>query len=70
MAFSVRYEVNIHNVYTEKRLGLLGIKTLINYTHQLHIYSHINQFVHVVCFRVLRADQDVRRTQSNEWHVC
>jgi len=30
MAFSVRYEVNIHNVYTEKCLGLLGIKILIN----------------------------------------
>lgn len=31
MVFSVRYEVNIHNVYTEKRLGPLSIKILIKH---------------------------------------
>jgi hypothetical protein len=48
---------------------LLELEPLINVC-QLYIYSQINQFVHVVCYWVLRAAEDVRRTQSNEWNTC
>jgi hypothetical protein len=71
MVFSVRYEVNIHNVYRQKRLGPRSIKTLIKHLSVKYIYCQINQFVHVKCFWVLRAAaENVRRTQSNEWNMC
>ena len=38
MVFSVRYEVNIHNVYTQKRLGPLSVKTLIRHLSLIHLF--------------------------------
>ena len=37
MVFSVGYEVNIYNVYRQKRLGPLSIKTLIR--HVSYIFT-------------------------------